>query len=124
MTNSIQAPTAQPGIVTEVETWFSNFISSAESFFRSRAWPFVKTLFLSLVESELAMIEPLAVQAAGEVEKELGLMFGSPGDFIRFFDAVVAALWQKVQADGLAIAENTILTAAQAAIANLIASKT
>lgn len=119
MTTATQPPTA----VQQVETWFSNFIASAESFFKSKAWPFVKTFFLSLVESELTLIEPYAAQAAQKVETELGLLFTSPGDFIRFFNAVVAELWQIVQGNSLAVAEQTILTAAQAAIANLLISK-
>lgn len=78
---------------------------------------------MSLVESELTLIEPYAAQAAQKVETELGLLFTSPGDFIRFFNAVVAELWQIVQGNSLAVAEQTILTAAQAAIANLLISK-
>lgn len=118
---SAAAPSS--GIVSEVVADFKNFIASAESFFTGTAWPFVKTFFLSLVESELTMIEPLAVQAAQKVESELGLLFTNPGDFIKFFNATVAELWTLVQGKGLAVAETSILTAAHAAIANLLASK-
>jgi hypothetical protein len=107
-----------------IETWFKAFMTSAEEFFDNAAWPFIKTLFLSLVESELTMLAPHAAQAVQKVESELGLLFNSPGDFIKFFNAAVVELWQIVQSNGLSVAEQAILTAAQAAIANLIAAKT
>jgi hypothetical protein len=109
--------------IQDVENWFKNFVTSAESFFTGTVWPFVKTLFLSIVESELAMIQPLAERAAQEVESQLGTAFTNTGDFIKFVNGVVANLLQKVEANALQVAESTIMTAAQAAVANLLASK-
>jgi hypothetical protein len=119
----MSSPATPRNPVQNAEAWFKNLLTSAENFFSGTAWPFIKTLFLSLVESELTMIQPYAEQAAQEVEAQLGTIFTNTGDFVKFVNTVVANLLQKVEANALQIAENTIITAAQAAVANLLASK-
>lgn len=113
----------QPGVVADVETWFANGIKAIENFLSGTAWPFLKTFFLSLVESEITMLQPLAEEAVKEVEAQIGTAFSNPGDFLKFLNAVVANLLQKAEASALQVAESSIVTAAQAAIANLLTSK-
>jgi hypothetical protein len=115
-------PTQASNSLQGIETWFKAFMTSAEEFFDNAAWPFIKTFFLSLVESELTMLAPHAAQAVQKVETELGLLFASPGDFIKFFNAAVVELWQIVESNGLSVAEQAMVNAGLAAIANLLAS--
>ena len=113
-----------PSPIQELENWFANGLKGIENFLSGTAWPFLKIFFLSLVESEITVLQPLAEDAVKEVEAQIGSAFSNPGDFLKFLNGVVANLLQKAEAHALQVAETSIVTAAQAAIANLLASKT
>jgi hypothetical protein len=83
------------------------------------AWPFVENLFTTIALDNVHALEPLAVEALGEVEGELRVLFSQGVEgFLKVFDATVAGLYTKATAASLKVSETDILTAAHAAVLN------
>lgn len=116
------------------QTWFGRMISwfkgevsagwsAVSDFMAHDAIPFIENFLKQTALDEVHALAPLATEAAAAIVADIPALFSEPGKFLGAVTAVADSTWQKAQAQGISVAESSVLTAATAALHNLIAAQ-
>lgn len=125
--HAIPVPVLQDG----QQTWFgraiawlkgevSSGIAALTDFVQHEAIPFLTPYFKQTALDEIALIKGIVADTAKEIVPDVSLLFSEPGKFMGALTAVVDSSWQKLEANGISVAETSVITASQAALHNII----